>query len=70
MRTLEDRLQYVIKKLKRAGFKPVEENPVKVRVEHNGVTASYWVTTGWYSGQGMEPGRGINELINKLKLRS
>lgn len=66
-RTRLTRLQYAIKMLTRAGFNTTEENPVKVRIDHNGITVSYWILTGWYSGKGIEPGRGIKTLIEKLK---
>lgn len=63
----EDRLKYAVKRLTRKGFIVERENPVKLRVHYGDLSAVYWINTGWYSGPGIEPGRGINGLIEQLK---
>lgn len=61
-----ERFNYAVKKIHDAGFLAdrVLDDDKKLKV--NGYI-DFFPFTGWWSGKGIGSGRGVNELIEKLK---
>lgn len=62
------RVQYAITQLQRLGYKPVWCPAVKaIKFTHNGNEITFFPYKGWFSGKGIQCGRGIENLIRQLK---
>jgi hypothetical protein len=61
------RMAYAIKKLKEAGYWPVEIDTTQLQVEaKDGSTVRFWPYSGWFSGTSVKDGRGIENLLEQL----
>lgn len=59
-----DRMEYASKLLREEGHEVVSTEVGQLTI--NGFII-LWVYTGWWSGKGVGSGRGIHELVKKLR---
>lgn len=59
-----DRMQYAAKLLRDNGHEVISTEVGQLTVNNHIIL---WVYTGWWSGKGVGSGRGIHELVKKLK---
>lgn len=62
-----DRLDYAWTELFKLGIDLLEETGDKIVFEYKGCRIEHWYYSGWHSGKGIKPGRGIDHLIKQLK---
>lgn len=49
------------------GFDVIQADKTVVKFWYNGNIISFWVKKQWFSGKGVEDGRGFNNLINQIQ---
>lgn len=59
-----DRIEYAAKLLRDNGHEVVGADPGQLVVDGY---ITLWAYTGWWSGKGVGSGRGIHNLVKKLK---
>lgn len=62
-----DRMEYAAKLLRENGHEVISTEVGQLTVNGHIIL---WVYTGWWSGKGVGSGRGIHELVKKLKEKS
>jgi hypothetical protein len=61
------RMEYAIEKLGELGITATSVSDNELEFEWKGNTIKLWPYSGWHSGKGIKPGRGIEKLLNQLK---
>lgn len=61
------RMQYCMETLKGLGLSPKQIDDTELNVNINGKTCKLWPYSGWWSCKGLGSGRGIANLVNKIK---
>lgn len=61
------RIEYAKLKLSELGYEITYEDNTKIQFIYKGNTVTMFPYSGWYSGKGLKSGRGIHELLKKLK---
>ena len=59
-----DRMAYAAKILRDNGHEVISTEVGQLTVDNHIIL---WVFTGWWSGKGVGSGRGVHELVKKLK---
>ncbi len=54
--------------IKERGYVVTEVDPTHLQFKHRGKTVNYWPYSGWATGQTINDGRGLSNLIKQLKL--
>ncbi|MDP9954742.1 hypothetical protein J2X97_000379 [Epilithonimonas hungarica] len=61
------RIAFAKDKIEQLGFDITYEDTSKIQFLFKNKTITFFPYSGWYSGKGIKPGRGLNELIKQLK---
>lgn len=61
------RIAFAKDKLEQLGFDITYEDESKIQFLFNNKTITFFPYSGWHSGKGIKPGRGLNELLKQLK---
>lgn len=62
------RMSVAIDKLAKLGFEITYQDNVKIQFLFKGETVTYYAYSGWAAGKSIKDGRGIDNLLNQLKL--
>ena len=61
------RVEYAIDALTQLGYEVSQINDHELNIEFKGSVITIFPYTGWHSGKTIKDGRGIDNLIEKLK---
>lgn len=61
------RAAFAIKQLQKLGIVEFEIDDRSLKFTYKNVTVKIYPYSGWFTGKGIQDGRGISELIFKLK---
>lgn len=62
-----NRVEYAKKELAKRKIEIIFEDETTLQFEFNGNKINFYPFTGWFSGKGIEDGRGIRKLLKQLK---
>jgi hypothetical protein len=63
------RLQFAKDSITDLGYEITKETDVELQFTFKGNTISIWPYSGWHSGKGITPGRGIEKLLKQIKTK-
>lgn len=61
------RISLTVDALKGLGMKIVDHNKTTVRFLYNGNTITVFPYSGWFSGKGIQDGRGLVNLLKQIQ---
>lgn len=63
------RIAFAKDKLEQLGFDITYEDSSKIQFLLKNKTITFYPYSGWHSGKGIKPGRGLNELLKQLQTK-
>lgn len=63
-----ERIKHAIKKLNELGYMTIESDNTKIKFWHKGEPCLFYPYSGWHTGKTIKDGRGLNNLLNQLKV--
>lgn len=61
------RFDYAIEQLGKLGIKDITKSEKSLKFTYKTISVTLYPYSGWFTGKGIQDGRGIMELISKLK---
>lgn len=61
------RIEYAKEELLKLNIPVIFEDTTTLKFEYNGNTITFFAYSGWFSGKGVQDGRGIDNLLKQLK---
>lgn len=60
------RMESCQEELERLGYTVTSDNYSTLKFEYNGNTITLWPYSGWFSGKGVQQGRGFVKLLRQI----
>lgn len=64
------RIQYAKEAIDKLGYVITYEDKTKLQFEFKGETVTLFPYSGWHSGKSIKDGRGIEKLIEQIKIET
>jgi hypothetical protein len=61
------RIEFAKTQLQKLGIEKFEENKTSLKFIFKDIVITLYPYSGYFSGKGIQPGRGITELLSKLR---